>query len=142
MLRAFAKEVGFNSQDFKGKYDFALSFAGEDRPIARRLCELLSAREVEVFFDENEQHRILAENVEDYLAPIYKTEAAYVVPFLSGHYPPGKYGPNLRAIILKAGLASTPLSPSGLLMRRTASSHPLAGTADCLLTQQRKLSRN
>src|SRR6266480_2185361 len=87
VLRAFAKEVGFSSQAFKGKYDFALSFAGEDRPIARRLCELLSAREVEVFFDENEQHRILAENVEDYLAPIYKTEAAYVVPFLSGHYP-------------------------------------------------------
>ena len=85
--RAFAREVGFSSQDFKGRYDFALSFAGEDRAIARRLCELLSAREISVFYDENEQHRILAENIEDYLAPIYRTEAAYVVPILSKHFP-------------------------------------------------------
>jgi hypothetical protein len=40
-----------------------------------------------VFYDEDEQHRILAENVEDYLAPIYRTEAAYVVPLLSKHFP-------------------------------------------------------
>lgn len=35
----------------------------------------------------NEQHRILAENVEDYLAPIYRSEAEYVVVLLSTHYP-------------------------------------------------------
>ncbi len=60
---------------------------GEDRAIAKRLCELLTAREISVFYDESEQHRILAENVEDYLAPIYRTEAAYVVPLLSTHFP-------------------------------------------------------
>ncbi len=85
--RAFAKEVGFSSQDFKGRYDFALSFAGEERAIAQRLCQILSEREISVFYDEDEQHRILAENVEDYLAPIYRTEAAYVVPLLSRHFP-------------------------------------------------------
>ena len=52
-----------------------------------RLCELLSSREISVFYDKNEQHRIIAENVEDYLAPIYKTEAAYVLPLLSRNYP-------------------------------------------------------
>lgn len=85
--KAFAKEVGFKSQEFRGKYDFALSFAGEDRAVAKRLCELLTEREIVVFYDENEQHRIIAENVEDYLAPIYQTEAAYVVPLLSKNYP-------------------------------------------------------
>ena len=85
--RAFAREVGFSSQDFKGRYDFALSFAGEERSIAHRLCEILTEREISIFYDENEQHRILAENIEDYLAPIYRTEAAYVVPLLSKHFP-------------------------------------------------------
>jgi hypothetical protein len=55
--RAFAKEVGFSSQDFKGRYDFALSFAGEERAIAQRLCQILSEREISVFYDEDEQHR-------------------------------------------------------------------------------------
>ena len=85
--RAFAKDVGFSSQEFKGRYDFALSFAGEERSIAQRLCHLFSEREISVFYDEDEQHRILTENVEDYLAPIYQTEAAYVVPLLSQHFP-------------------------------------------------------
>ena len=84
--RAFAKEVGFRGQEFKGKYDFALSFAGEERSIAKKLYALLSPREISVFYDESEQHRILAENVEDYLAPIYRTEAAYVLPLLSKNY--------------------------------------------------------
>jgi ATPase family associated with various cellular activities (AAA) len=46
--RAFAKDVGFSSQEFKGRYDFALSFAGEERNIAQRLCQLLSEREISV----------------------------------------------------------------------------------------------
>ncbi len=39
------------------------SFAGADRDIAQRLYELLSEVEVGVFYDMNEQHRILAANV-------------------------------------------------------------------------------
>jgi hypothetical protein len=51
------------------------------------LFELLAEEEFSVFYDENEQHRILAENVEDYLAPIYRTEAKYVVCLLGPQYP-------------------------------------------------------
>jgi hypothetical protein len=79
--------VGFKTDYFVGKYDFALSFAGADRAHARRLYEMLSRREIATFFDEDEQHRIIARNVEDYLAPIYKSEARYVVAFLSPDYP-------------------------------------------------------
>ncbi len=43
--------------------------------------------EFEGFYDKNEEHRILAENVEDYLGPIYSSEAAYVVCFLGPQYP-------------------------------------------------------
>jgi len=85
--RAFTRQVGFRTDVFEYKYDFSSSFAGADRAHARRLNELLGEREVAVFFDENEQHRILARNVEEYLGPIYRSEARYVIPFLSPDYP-------------------------------------------------------
>jgi hypothetical protein len=47
----------------------------------------LTEREVVTFYDENEQHRILARDVETYLAPIYRSEAKYVVPLLSSEFP-------------------------------------------------------
>jgi hypothetical protein len=85
--RAFTKKVGFSSEFFQRPYDFALSFAGADRHIAERLRDLLTERELSVFYDRDEQHRIIAENVEDYLVPIYRTEALFVVPILSPAYP-------------------------------------------------------
>jgi hypothetical protein len=85
--RWFTRQVGFRTDVFEYKYDFALSFAGADRAHAKRLAELLGEREVAVFFDEHEQHRILAANIEEYLGPIYRSEARYVIPFLSPDYP-------------------------------------------------------
>lgn len=83
----FAKSLGFSTIFFKSRYDFALSFAGSEREIAKRIFEGLNELEFNVFYDENEQHRILGENVEDYLAPIYKSEATFVVCLLSPAYP-------------------------------------------------------
>jgi hypothetical protein len=85
--KAFAREVGYKTDEFQGEYDIALSFAGEVRSIAERLHQLLTDRQITVFYDYDEQHRILAEHVEEYLAPIYRTEATYVVPLLSRDYP-------------------------------------------------------
>jgi hypothetical protein len=83
----FAEQIGFSNMKFSNRYDYALSFAGADRALARRLFELLTDNELEVFYDENEQARILAENIEDYLGPIYASEAAFVVAFLGPEYP-------------------------------------------------------
>jgi hypothetical protein len=84
----FCRQVGFPSLDFPSQYDFALSFAGPDRPIAAALFdELTIAYELSVFYDQNEQHRILAENIEDYLGPIYRSEAKFVVALLGPEYP-------------------------------------------------------
>lgn len=83
----FAERVGLTNVDYDSTYDFALSFAGEDREIAEMIFSKLSAREVSVFYDKNEQHRILAANVEDYLAPIYKTEATFILCILGNSYP-------------------------------------------------------
>lgn len=85
--RAFTKKAGFTADYFKGAYDFALSFAGVDRPIAEQLFRELEALEISVFYDENEQYRIASQNLEDYLAPIYRSEARYVISLQSPAYP-------------------------------------------------------
>ena len=84
---ALADEVGFVSMDFPSRYDFALSFAGSDRDIAEALFSALEENEMEVFYDRNEQHRILAEDVEEYLAPIYASDALLVVCILGARVP-------------------------------------------------------
>lgn len=84
---AFAIELGFKSIGFQNQYDFALSFSGEDRQIAEALFNKFQERETQIFYDKNEQHRILAENVEDYLRPIYQSEATYVIVLLGPSYP-------------------------------------------------------
>jgi hypothetical protein len=83
----FAEEVGFISLDFPSRYDFALSFAGTDRDIAEGLFHALEEHELEVFYDQNEQHRILAADVEEYLGPIYASDARLVICVLGPDYP-------------------------------------------------------
>lgn len=83
----FARQVGYFSIDFQSRYDIALSFAGENRELAEPLSRALIDREISVFYDRNEQHRILANDVEEYLAPIYRSESRFVVVLLSKDYP-------------------------------------------------------
>ncbi|MGO2140016.1 MAG: hypothetical protein ACTH30_06350 [Leucobacter sp.] len=83
----FAERLGFYEVSFESTYDYALSFAGADRDVADLLHEKLTEYELGVFYDLNEQSRILAQNVEEYLAPIYKSEATYVVVLLGEAYP-------------------------------------------------------
>ncbi|GAP71719.1 ATPase AAA [Candidatus Symbiothrix dinenymphae] len=83
----FAKQIGYSNIKFTKSYDFALSFAGENRDFADEIFNQLTEREISVFYDRNEQHRILGENVAEYLAPIYKSDAEYVIAILSNNYP-------------------------------------------------------
>jgi len=83
----FCERVGYSSIEFDSRYDYALSFAGADRGVAEGLFAYLSDREISVFYDLNEQHRILGANVQDYLQPIYKSEATFVLPLLGSAYP-------------------------------------------------------
>lgn len=83
----FSERVGYSSVEFDSKYDYALSFAGGDRDVAEKIFQALAERELSVFYDKNEQHRILATNIEDYLGPIYRSEAVFVVALLGPDYP-------------------------------------------------------
>jgi hypothetical protein len=81
-----AQQLGFKNVNLESRYDFALSFAGCERELAKRIFRGL-AKKFNVFYDENEQHRILAHDIEDYLAPIFRSEAKYVICLLSKNYP-------------------------------------------------------
>lgn len=83
----FAKEIGFLEVNFEKRYDFALSFAGSDRQVAEALFEGLTSEEVDVFYDKNEQHRIIAADLEEYLRPIYQSEASFVICLLGPDHP-------------------------------------------------------
>jgi hypothetical protein len=72
--------------DVEEEYDFALSFAGEDRPFAQRMYDHLAELGYSVFYDHAEQHRILAENLEEFLGPIYRSNASYVIAILGRQY--------------------------------------------------------
>ncbi len=83
----FARGIGFIQLVEEPKYDYALSFAGHERNIAEAIFYRLQTAEIAVFYDENEQADILSQNVEEYLYPIYNSDASFVVALLSKDYP-------------------------------------------------------
>jgi hypothetical protein len=82
----FVQRTGFTRVDVLEEYDFALSFAGEDRVFAEKLNDHLSDLGFSVFYDMAEQHRILAEDLEEFLWPIYRSRASYVIAILGRDY--------------------------------------------------------
>jgi tetratricopeptide (TPR) repeat protein len=68
------------------QFDIAISFAGEDRQIARRLAESLSALGLTVFYDDDQQANLLGENLTEYLTEIYRAKSRYCVVLVSAHY--------------------------------------------------------
>lgn len=84
--KRFSKQIGYLSTHFDSKYDVALSFAGTDRDVAEAIFNELQDRQFAAFYDKNEQHMILAQDVEEYLAPIYRSEAQFVIVLLGKDY--------------------------------------------------------
>lgn len=85
--KQFAHDLGYKSIEFSRRYDFALSFAGSNRDVAEALFNSLAQRDVEVFYDRNEQYRMLAKDIEEYLLPIYQSEAESILVILGPDYP-------------------------------------------------------
>ncbi|UCH97431.1 MAG: TIR domain-containing protein [Candidatus Aminicenantes bacterium] len=68
------------------EYDVALSFAGEDRTIARELANACLASGIRIFFDEFEVANLWGKDLYETLADIYQNRARYCIPILSAHY--------------------------------------------------------
>lgn len=67
-------------------YDFALSFAGEDRAIAEEVAGHLKRHGVRVFYDMDFAPDLLGKDLADHFARLYRDEARYCVVFLSTAY--------------------------------------------------------
>lgn len=68
-------------------YDVALSFAGEDRAIAKEFFTLLTNKKMKVFYDEDEADDLWGKDLIAHLADLYQNKARFCVMFISKYYP-------------------------------------------------------
>ena len=68
------------------RFDYAISFAGTERGIARELARGLAATGLRVFFDEHFEHEMLGQDGSDYLNNIFFEESQYCVALISSSY--------------------------------------------------------
>lgn len=67
-------------------YDIAISFAGEDRPVADKLASFLVTKGLNVFYDEYEQANLWGKDLYVHLSKIYRDESKYCLMLLSESY--------------------------------------------------------
>jgi hypothetical protein len=67
-------------------YDLALSFAGEDREVARRIADSARANGLRVYFDEYHVWETWGKDLSEYLGSIYGGGARYCVILISEDY--------------------------------------------------------
>ena len=68
------------------EYDIAISFAGEDRDIAREIANSLAAQNIKVFFDEFEKEKLWGTNLYDHLSHVYTYAAKFCIILISENY--------------------------------------------------------
>jgi len=83
-----ANEVKIPQTPRLSSYDFdiAVSFAGEDRGIIQKYCDILCSHGLKVFYDKYEQIGLWGANLYDKLDEVYRTKALFCVIFISKHY--------------------------------------------------------
>ncbi len=73
-------------QTTSDKYDFAFSFAGEDRNTVEKIKEVLLDKGYSVFYDNDFNYELVGKDLYRYLRTIYRDKCRYVVCFISDHY--------------------------------------------------------
>lgn len=68
------------------RFDFAISYAGEEKGIARDMCELLKQQGAKVFFAENEEVYLLGKSLKSELPHIFGLHTKFAVPLVSKNY--------------------------------------------------------
>lgn len=82
------------------KFDFAFSFAGEDRDIVEAIKNILESKNYTVFYDNDFQHELIGKDLYSYLREIYRDKGKFIVCFISEHYAK-KFGRILNLPLLK-----------------------------------------
>lgn len=68
------------------RFDFAISFAGQDRQTARAVASAIEAANLRVFFDEYFEHEMLGVDGADYLNDVFFRQSRFCVVLVSNHY--------------------------------------------------------
>ena len=87
-------------------YDFAFSFAGEDRKTVELIKNYLTKQNYTVFYDNDFQYDLVGKDLYSYLREIYKNKCKFVVCFISENYAK-KIWTNLEFTAVKERLMST-----------------------------------
>ena len=87
-------------------FDFAFSFAGEDRKVVERIKDELVSKNYSVFYDNDFNYDLVGKDLYAYLRTIYKNRCRYVVCFISENYT-NKIWTNLEMTAIKERLMST-----------------------------------
>lgn len=69
------------------RYDVALSFAGEDRAIAKQLNDAMTEKGIKVFYDEYNKSDLWGKKLTEHFKQIYGPKARFVIILISKHYP-------------------------------------------------------
>ncbi|MBU7046556.1 MAG: TIR domain-containing protein [Theionarchaea archaeon] len=69
------------------KYDLAISFAGENREIAKELAAELQDKGVKIFYDEFYKSKLWGKKLRKHFKDIYGPKARFVVVLISEYYP-------------------------------------------------------
>ncbi len=67
-------------------YDVAISFAGEDRGVAKEIADGLRDNGKKVFYDEYEKATLWGRDLYSHLSNVYKNKARYCVIVISSYY--------------------------------------------------------
>lgn len=75
-----------NEKSDELKYHIAISFAGEDREVAKQIADKLTLENYKVFYDEYEQASLWGKDLYSHLSDVYKKRAKYCLMIISDSY--------------------------------------------------------
>ncbi len=87
-------------------FDFAFSFAGEDRTVVKKIALKLKIKGYKVFYDNDYIHSLVGKDLYLYLRDCYKNRCKFVVCFISKNYSK-KIWTNLEMTAIKERLMET-----------------------------------
>ncbi len=94
ILGNYYKELFVKFDDIRGEinklitttYDIAISFAGEDREIAKKISDLIKQKNYKVFYDEYEKSNLWGKDLYSYLSEVYSKKAKFCLMIISANY--------------------------------------------------------
>lgn len=79
-------DCGFNDAERNYEFDVAISFAGENRELARKFSEKLELFDVSVFFDELYESNLLGKALSKQFTRIFNEDSRFVLCFLDANH--------------------------------------------------------